>query len=335
MHLDLTIVWAAIIASAIAAYVVLDGFDLGLGILFPLYPGKPDRDVIMNSVAPVWDGNETWLVLGGGGLFAAFPLAFAILMPAVYLPVYIMLLALIFRGVAFEFRWRSERRRGWWDASFICGSTIAAFFQGVTLGAVLQGVKVNGRMFGGGPFDWCTAFSVLTGLAVVVGYALLGATWLVMKTDGPLQDRARRMAWPLAVGTVFFIAAISLATPALEPSYHTRWLSMPNLVFTAPVPVAVAVVTGLLFRSLQVHRHEYRPFLLALALFGLTFFGLGISVFPYVVPARITIWEAAAPLMSQAFLLAGTAILLPMILAYTAYAYWVFRGKVGADHGYH
>lgn len=335
MSLDLPLIWAIIIAAAIAAYVVLDGFDLGLGILFPLFPEKHDRDVIMNSVAPVWDGNETWLVLGGGGLFAAFPLAFAILMPAVYLPVYIMLLALVFRGVAFEFRWRATSRRNWWDISFIGGSVIAAFFQGVTLGAALEGVKVAGRRYAGGPLDWCNAFSILTGIAVVVGYALLGATWLVMKTEGTLQERARRLAWPLALGTLFFIAALSLATPSLEPSYHSRWLSMPNIILTAPVPIAVAVVAVLLFRSLRVHNDEYRPFILALGLFGLAFLGLGISIFPYVVPARVTIWEAAAPPMSQMFLLAGTAILLPMILAYTAYSYWVFRGKVRPGQGYH
>ena len=333
--MDLTLIWAAIIALAIAAYVVLDGFDLGLGILFPLFPRKADRDVIMNSVAPVWDGNETWLVLGGGGLFAAFPLAFAILMPALYLPIFAMLLALIFRGVAFEFRWRSNGDRSRWDHSFIWGSVVATFFQGVILGAVLQGVEVEGRSYAGGPLDWCTAFSILTGLALVAGYGLLGATWLVMKTNGTLQDHARRLAWPLAAATIFFIGALSLATPALEPAYFERWLSMPNLLLTAPVPLAVGLIAFLLFRSLTVHRHEYRPFVLALSLFGISFLGLGISVYPYVVPARITIWQAATPHISQSFLLVGTMILLPCIIAYTAYAYWVFRGKVDPDQGYH
>ncbi|TCP36046.1 cytochrome d ubiquinol oxidase subunit II [Sphingomonas sp. BK235] len=333
--MDLTLIWAAIIALAIAAYVVLDGFDLGLGILFPLFPRKADRDVIMNSVAPVWDGNETWLVLGGGGLFAAFPLAFAILMPALYLPIFAMLLALIFRGVAFEFRWRSNGDRSRWDDSFIWGSVVATFFQGVVLGAVLQGVEVEGRSYSGGPLDWCTAFSILTGLALVAGYGLLGATWLVMRTNGSLQDHARRLAWPLAVATIFFIGALSLATPALKPAYFERWLSMPNLLLTAPVPLAVGLIAFLLFRSLTVHRHEYRPFVLALSLFGISFLGLGISVYPYVVPARITIWQAATPHISQSFLLVGTMILLPCIIAYTAYAYWVFRGKVDPGQGYH
>lgn len=333
--IDLTLIWAGIIAFAVAAYVVLDGFDLGLGILFPLFPERDDRDVIMNSVAPIWDGNETWLVLGGGGLFAAFPLAFAILMPALYLPLFTMLLALVFRGVAFEFRWRSRQRRHWWDASFIGGSMIATFCQGVTLGAILQGVAVRGRGYGGGPFDWCTAFSILTGIALVVGYALLGATWLVMKTEGALQERARRLAWPFALGTVFFIVALSVATPALDPGYYKRWFTWPNLVITAPVPVAVAIGTVMLFRSLMIHRHDTWPFLLSLALFGLCFLGLGISIFPYVVPAQVTIWQAAAPHASQVFMLVGTVILIPMILGYTGYAYWVFRGKVGVGQGYH
>ncbi len=335
MGIDLTLVWAFIIALAIAAYVVLDGFDLGLGILYPLFPKRSDRDAIMNSVAPVWDGNETCLVLGGGGLFAAFPLAFAILMPALYLPVFAMLLALVFRGVAFEFRWRSATRRAAWDQSFIWGSAIATFFQGVILGAALQGVKVEGRGFGGGVLDWCTAFSILTGIALVVGYGLLGATWLVMKTEGQLQNRARRLAWPLTIATVFFIGALSLATPALEPAYHKRWLTMPNVILTAPVPIAMAALTASLFRSLSVHRHESRPFMLALGLFGLTFLGLAISVFPYAVPARVTIWEAATAPISQRFLLAGTLVLLPCIVGYTAYSYWVFRGKVRTDQGYH
>jgi cytochrome d ubiquinol oxidase subunit II len=333
--LDLTLIWALVIAFAIAAYVVLDGFDLGLGILFPLFREKRDRDIIMNSVAPVWDGNETWLVLGGGGLFAAFPLAFAILMPALYLPIFAMLLGLVFRGVAFEFRWRSRSRQHWWDASFIGGSVTATFFQGTILGAILQGVDVQGRTYGGGPFDWCTPFSVLTGIALLAGYALLGATWIVMKTEAALQERARRIAWSLALATIFFIVALSVVTPFLAPAYHARWLALPNLYFTAPVPFAVAVLAVLLFRSLLVDRLDSQPFLLTLGLFGLCFMGLGISIYPYAVPVSVTIWEAAAPPLSQQFMLVGTAILIPLILAYTGYAYWVFRGKVRAGQGYH
>ncbi|WP_226573903.1 cytochrome d ubiquinol oxidase subunit II [Acuticoccus sediminis] len=333
--MDLTLTWALIIAFAIAAYVVLDGFDLGLGILFPLFPARRDRDIIMNSVAPVWDGNETWLVLGGGGLFAAFPMAFAILMPALYLPVYAMLLALVFRGVAFEFRWRSRQRRHWWDASFIGGSLVATLCQGIILGAILEGITVDGRRYGGGAFDWLSPFSALTGVALVAGYGLLGATWLLMKTEGELAERARALAWRFALATLGFVAAVSLWTPFLSGGYAERWFAMPALVFTAAVPLAVAGLALLLFRSLHVHRHEARPFLLSLGLFGLSFLGVGISIFPDVVPGAVTIWEAAAPPISQTFMLIGTAILMPLILGYTGYAYWVFRGKVDPAAGYH
>ena len=333
--MDLTLVWAFVIAFAIFAYVVLDGFDLGLGILFPLFPARRDRDLIMNSVAPVWDGNETWLVLGGGGLFAAFPLAFAILMPALYLPVYTMLLALVFRGVAFEFRWRSRQRRHWWDASFIGGSLVATLCQGIILGAMLEGIEVDGRRYAGGAFDWLSPFSIMTGLALVAGYGLLGATWLLMKTEGALAERARALAWRFALATLGFIAVVSLWTPFLAGGYAARWFAMPGVVLAAPVPLAVAALALLLFRSLHVHRHEARPFLLSLGLFGLSFLGVAISIFPNVVPGAVTIWEAAAPPISQTFMLIGTALLMPLILGYTGYAYWVFRGKVNPADGYH
>src|SRR5664279_3576369 len=242
--IDLSTLWAFIIAFAVFVYVVMDGFDLGLGILFPLFPAKQDRDVIMNSVAPVWDGNETWLVLGGGGLFAAFPLAYAVLMPALYTPMIAMLIGLIFRGVAFEFRWRttqSERNR--WDLAFALGSLLATLAQGIALGAILQGVHVEGRHYAGGWWDWLTPFSILTGAALVVGYALLGATWLVLKTEGELRDKAYRLSWLLLFAMLGAIAVVSIATPFLNIHYAQRWLAWPNIILTAPVPVAVAVVT--------------------------------------------------------------------------------------------
>ncbi|GGD14490.1 cytochrome d ubiquinol oxidase subunit II [Aquisalinus flavus] len=335
VSIALSIAWAALLVIAIFIYVVLDGFDLGIGILFGLVPERKNRDVMMNSVAPVWDGNETWLVLGGGGLFAAFPLAYAILMPALYAPVIAMLLALVFRGVAFEFRWRTERWLKWWDRAFIIGSTMAAFSQGVILGAILQGVAVDGRAYGGGWWDWLSLFSFLTGIAVVAGYALLGATWLVMKTEGPLQEKARKLAWAFGLATVAFIVLVSLFTPYLEAAYYQRWLSMPGIFFAAPVPIAVAVITLLMFRSLTIHNHEYRPFILALVLFALCFAGLGISMYPYIIPTEVTIFEAAAPFNSQIFMFVGAVILIPIILAYTAYAYWVFRGKIDPEEGYH
>jgi cytochrome d ubiquinol oxidase subunit II len=331
---DLAVIWAFIIAFAVFVYIVMDGFDLGLGILFPLFPDEADRDVIMNSVAPVWDGNETWLVLGGGGLMAAFPLAYAILMPALYTPMIAMLIGLIFRGVAFEFRWRSQRERNRWDFAFTGGSLVAALAQGIAVGAILQGVHVDGRHYAGGWWDWLTPFSILTGVSLVIGYALLGASWLIMKTEGSLRDKAYQMAWVLLIAMLVAIGAVSMATPFLHIQYTQRWFTWPNIILTAPVPIAVAGVTVLLLRSLA-NKYDYQPFFLSLLLFLLSYAGLGISMYPYIVPQSITMWEAASPVNSQLFMLVGVAILIPLILAYTGWAYWVFRGKVRAGHGYH
>ncbi|WP_424629065.1 cytochrome d ubiquinol oxidase subunit II [Bradyrhizobium sp. SYSU BS000235] len=333
--IDMPLVWAFIIAFAVFMYIVMDGFDLGLGMLFPMFPKKADRDVMMNTVAPVWDGNETWLVLGGGGLFAAFPLAYGVLMPAIYTPIIAMLIGLIFRGVAFEFRWRTQSERNRWDVAFAGGSFLAALSQGVALGAILQGIHVAGRSYAGGWWDWLTPFSILTGLSVVAGYGLLGATWLVMKTTGELREHAYRLTWWLLVATLVAIVAVSLATPFLQADYWRRWFQWPNIIFTAPIPIAVIVVTLLLLKSVA-NKQDYRPFFLTLTLFALSYAGLGVSMFPYIVPQSITIWEAAAPDTSLNFMIVGVAILVPIILIYTAWAYWVFRGKVHADSGgYH
>ena len=334
---DLTVIWALILALAVYIYVVLDGFDLGLGILYPLFREKRDRDLMMNSVAPVWDGNETWLVMGGGGLMAAFPMAYAILMPALYPPVIAMLLALIFRGVAFEFRWRSNSRAEtlFWDGAFIGGSVIAALAQGIILGAILQGVEVEGRAYAGGWWDWLTPFTMLTGVAVVVGYAFLGACWLNLKLEGEIQTRVRAIARVLGLVTVAFIVLVSLATPFLVGTYWPRWFAWPQLLFTAPVPVAVGLIAVALARSLVTEGRDWLPFVLALALFGLCFLGLGVSMWPYVVPPDVTLWDAAAPEKSQWFMLVGALVLIPLILGYTAFAYWVFRGKLDPDKGYH
>jgi cytochrome d ubiquinol oxidase subunit II len=331
--MDLVLVWAALLAFAVFAYVVMDGFDLGVGILFPFFPPGEGRDRSMNSIAPVWDGNETWLILGGGGLFAAFPLAYAVLMPAVYAPVIAMLLGLVFRGVAFEFRWRTVRARWAWDLAFFGGSLLAAFSQGVILGAVLQGIEVKGRAYAGGWWDWLSPFTILTGVSLVVGYALLGATWLNMKTEGLVQERARRLAFWFAGGMLVAIAAVSAATPFLDAEYSRRWFSWPGVLLSAQVPILVVIVAALLFLSLRAKR-DYSPFLLALGLFALGGAGLGVSIFPDLIPGKITIWDAAAPDTSLGFMLAGAVILIPIILAYTAYAYWIFRGKV-KDDGYH
>ncbi|MEO6395743.1 MAG: cytochrome d ubiquinol oxidase subunit II [Devosia sp.] len=331
---ELSFVWAGLIAFAVLAYVVLDGFDLGVGILFPLFPERQDRDVMTNSVAPVWDGNETWLVLGGGGLMAVFPLAYATVLPALYVPIILMLLGLIFRGVAFEFRFRTERWRPIWDLGFALGSITAAFMQGIALGALVQGIRIADRQYAGGWWDWLTPFTLLTGCGLVVGYALLGATWLNLKTSGALQDKSRRLAMPLGLATLGLIGIVSLWTPFLEPIYFTRWFRWPTAIFSALVPALLALCAFALWQGLTTGKH-FQPFLAALGLFVLSFAGLGISFYPYIVPGALTIKEAAAPDVSLAFLLVGALVLVPIVLAYTGYAYWVFRGKVDPEEGYH
>jgi cytochrome d ubiquinol oxidase subunit II len=285
----------------------------------------------MNAIAPVWDGNETWLVLGGGGLLAAFPLAYAIVLPALYAPLIAMLLGLVFRGVAFEFRWRDPAHRPLWDFGFCIGSLVATFAQGVTLGALLQGIEVSGRAYGGGWFDWLTGFSLLTGASLVLGYGLLGACFLAWKTEGRLHEEARRWARRLLPALLAAIGLVSLWTPFLENKYYERWLEAPGLFVALPMPLLVAAAAYACWRSLARPGRDHAPFLWALSLFVLSMIGLGVSIWPDVIPGRISIWDAAAPHSSQAFMLVGAAVLVPLILAYTAWAYWVFRGKVGEE----
>ncbi|NKC16074.1 MAG: cytochrome d ubiquinol oxidase subunit II [Gammaproteobacteria bacterium] len=330
MSIDLPLIWAGIVAFAVLAYILLDGFDLGVGILFPLLREGNERDTAMNSIAPVWDGNETWLVLGGGGLYAAFPLAYATILPALYIPITAMLLGLVFRGVAFEFRWRDASHRPWWDRSFAAGSMIAAAAQGVVLGALVQGVPDHIDNL----WWWLSPFSLLTGVALVIGYVLLGATWLVMKSEGTLEKRARRLARPAGIATVFFIGAVSALTPLLDPVYLARWFAWPSVLLSVAMPLAVLACTATLFNGLR-DGHRMAPFAASLGLFTLSFIGILISFFPYLVPPSISLWDAAAPDDSLAFLLVGTAVLLPIIGAYTAYSYWVFRGVTGSSGGHH
>ena len=333
MNFDLTVVWALIIVFALFVYVVMDGFDLGIGLLFPMFKVGHERDTAMNSIAPLWDGNETWLVLGGGGLLAAFPLAYGVILSALYAPIIAMLLALVFRGVAFEFRWRDPAHQAFWDRAFTGGSFVAAMSQGIVLGALLEGVKVSGRAYAGGWWDWLTPFTLLTGVSVTLAYGLLGATWLNLKVEGDLQKQAARMAWWLGAATLVAIGLVSLATPFLAGDYFDRWLGFPNILWVAPVPVLLGIASLAFVRSLK-SGGELAPFLLTLLIFLLCFVGLGISVFPYVIPGSVTIWQAATDRSSQVFMLVGTAVVMPMILGYTAWSYWVFRGKVQAD-GYH
>jgi len=327
MELDLPLIWAGVIAFAVCMYVLMDGFDLGIGILFQTVPTDDERDIMMNSVAPVWDGNETWLVLGGGGLLGVYPLAYATLLPALYLPIIVMLVALVFR-------FKAIRGKFIWNWSFCLGSLVAAFSQGVVLGAFVQGFEVVDRSYAGGPFDWLTPFSILVGFGVTAGYALLGSTWLIMKTDGPLQRWAYKVSMPLLIAVLGFMVAVSLWVPLLDADIGRRWFSWPNILYLSPVPILVVLATVWLVRALLTDR-ERLPFLLTLFLFLLGYAGLAISLFPNIVPPDITIWDAASPPETQLFMLVGVAIMMPFVLGYTAYAYWVFRGKVDPHAGYH
>jgi cytochrome d oxidase subunit CydB len=333
MQLDLVPLWAAILGFAVLMYILLDGFDLGVGIVFLLRKSESDRDVMISSVSPVWDFNETWLVLGGGGLLAVFPGAFAIIMPAVYFPALLMLLGLIFRGVAFEFRGVPQANKRLWNIAFACGSILASFAQGVILGMFIQGFNEAGGQFVGTSWDWVRPFPIFTGFGVIAGYALQGATWLIMKTQGRLQMWARRVAQRVMILVFVFIAAVSALTPLFSPRIAERWFSWPNIAFFAPVPLVTLLLAGLLVRGADRER-EVLPFVCSVGLFFLSFSGLVISLWPMIAPPSVTLWQAAAAPVSHEFLMIGTAFVLPILLIYVVWSYWVFRGKASEEGGY-
>jgi cytochrome d ubiquinol oxidase subunit II len=332
--IDLPLVWYALIGTAIFLYVLLDGFDLGIGILFPFAPSEKCQDRMMGSIAPFWDGNETWLVLGGGGLFAAFPLAYAILMPAFYIPVILMLLGLILRGVSFEFRFKARKRsKKYWGYIFHFGSLVATLTQGMILGAFVQGVSVTGRSFSGGPFDWLNAFSVMTGIALVAGYALLGSAWLIMKTEDVTQKWAQKCTGYLFGHVAFFMGLVSLCMPLMDARIKALWFSLPNFIYLGIMPVSCSILFVVLWRDLH-RNNEYRPFFLIQGIFLMNYIGIGVSTWPLLVPDSITFRQAAAAPESQSLLLVGAVIMLPVVLAYTGYSYWVFRGKSSDETTY-
>lgn len=333
--IDLSLIWVVIIAVGVFIYVVLDGFDLGIGILFPFIKNQQERDVMMNTVAPVWDGNETWMVLGGAGLFAAFPLVYSAVLSALYLPIILMVIALIFRGVAFEFRFKAKRTKYLWDNAFILGSIFSSFLQGVILGAYIQGIHIVDGRYAGGGLDWLTAFSLFTGVGVVVVYAALGCGWLIMKTDENLQQQMYKLMPKLIISLFIIFIAVSIYTPLAHPQIAERWFTQTQLMYFSPIPILVVIFTILTVRACLKHQ-EAMPFLYTLALVFLAYTGFLISIFPYIIPPSITIWDAAAPANSQLFALIGALILIPIILVYTAMSYWVFRDKVRiGDEGYH
>jgi len=335
MIIDFVPLWTLILGIAVFFYVLLDGFDLGVGMLYGLAKNRAERSLIMNSIAPVWDGNETWLVLGGLGLLAAFPIAFAIIIPAVYFPILIMLLALIFRGVAFEFHYRTAEHVTFWDSAFCFGSLLATFAQGIILGAFIQGFATDGHHFIGSSFDCFTPFSLFTGMALVFGYALLGAGWLILKTEGELQETARRQGRWCFIAVLIAIGIVSIWTPLMDADIMQRWFSWPNIIYLSPVPIVAMLIAWFEWRALNSNRSEVGPFVGAVGLFVISYIGIAISRFPMIIPHRLTVWQAASPPETQAFLLIGTVFLLPIILMYSGWSYWVFRGKVRANVGYH
>lgn len=335
MHFDLSVIWFAIIVFATLMYIVMDGFDLGIGILMPFIKNEKHKDVMVNTVAPVWDGNETWIVLGGAALFGAFPLAYSVIIEALTVPLTLMLVALIFRGVAFEFRFKAlENHLKFWDRSFMLGSIFTTFFQGIVVGAVIQGFNVENRTFVGGQLDWIATFPLFCGFALIATYALLGSTWLIMKTEGELQQSMFRFANKTLLIMVAALIIISAWTPLAFPFVAERWFSIPNLYYLLPVPVITALACLKITNSLK-KRRERSPFIMALIIVILGFAGLGISIWPNIVPPSISIWDAASPEISQSFMLFGAVLILPVILAYTFWSYYVFSGKVKEGESYH
>lgn len=331
--LDLPLIWGGLIALAVFVYVLLDGFDLGCGILFPFAGSDKNRSRMMNSIAPFWDGNETWLVLGGGGLFAAFPVAYGIIMTGLYLPVIFMLFGLIMRGVAFEFRFKASSKRYVWDFFFFAGSVVAAFFQGVMLGALVQGLEASNRLYTGGPFDWLSTFSIVCGISLIIGYALLGSTWLIIKTEHKLQVWARKVSNWLLIALVLAMVVVTVFMYFSDIDALEGWFSLPGILYLAPMPIIVVVLFFLMRKDLSTER-EYRPFLLTVALFLMGYIGVCFAVFPHIVPYQMTLHEAAAADTSLSFMLIGAAIMLPIILSYTGYAYYTFKGKTDHEHMY-
>jgi cytochrome d ubiquinol oxidase subunit II len=328
---DLTIIWAGIIGFGLMMYVLMDGFDLGQGILFPFAPNEKARDTMMNSVAPVWDGNETWLVLGGTGLLAAFPLVYSIFLPALYIGVFLLVAGLIFRGIAFEFRFKAHTSKYLWSWSFAIGSTVAAFAQGAVVGAYIQGFETQGFVYTGGAFDWLTPFTVITGLGLVGGYALLGSTWLILKTEGELQEWAYKITPRLLAVLLAVFTVVCVYSPFVDNMIKTRWFNNISIIWI--LPALTLYCAFIVIRSVK-KRQEGMPFVATMGIFLFSYLGMLASKWPYIVPPNFTIYDAASAYNSQLFLLLGFLFVIPIIIGYTSWTYWVFRGKV-KDGGYH
>ncbi|OWT74515.1 MULTISPECIES: cytochrome d ubiquinol oxidase subunit II [unclassified Achromobacter] len=334
MTIDLPTVWAIVIALGVLIYVILDGFDLGIGLLYPLFPQERERQLMMNTVAPVWDGNETWMVLGGAGLYAAFPAVYGGLLSATYLPLVLMLCGLIFRGAAFELRAKAQRTRHAWDIAFMGGSALATFCQGMVLGTLLQGIPMSAGRYTGNGMEWLSPFSFFCGLGLCVTYACLGCGWLIGKTGGELQRKLLAVMRPLSLLLLAAIAVISVWTMLAQPRVSARWFDPANFFYFLPVPALLVLAIAGIFRATR-RGLDRQPFAYAIGIVFLGFSGLMLSIFPYILPGSMDIWQASSPRSSQGFALVGVIVVLPVILAYTALSYWVFRGKVASDSGYH
>jgi cytochrome d ubiquinol oxidase subunit II len=327
----LALFWAGVIAVAILVYVVLDGFDLGVGILFGTTRDETLRHQMMASIAPVWDGNETWLVVVGASLFAAFPMVYAVFLPAFYLPVLLLLCGLIFRGVAFEFRERG-RAGGLWDWGFFLGSVVAAFVQGAAVGAMIRGIPVANRQFAGGPFDWLAPLPLLCGVGLVLGYALLGAGWLVLKGEGALQDWAWRRVPRLALAMMAVLGVATIAAFLVRQREAGELFTFGARAWGLVFPLlGVAAMAGL-FAGVRMRREGW-PFAMTALFFLSAFASLAVMFWPYMIPYSVTVADAAAPETSLAFMFWGGVFVLPVIGVYTGVVYWVFRGKLRG--GYH
>lgn len=321
----LATVWYLIIGFIILMYVLLDGFDLGVGILFPLFKGA-DQNLMMSSILPVWDGNQTWLVLGVACLYGAFPQAFSLFLPAFYLPLMSMIIALLLRGITFEFRIKEKKYRWIWSYIFFLSSITVAFLQGLVLGSFVKGFELNipaQRL----EFSIFTPFNITCGVALIFGYALLGSTWIISKTTGAIQTKMFSIAFYCLWITTFFMCVVSIWSPFVDPSVWQRWFSPENFNKVAILPCITAVIVAC-FAYCVYKRYEYILYWLAVIIFMCSYIGVGISTWPYLIPHHITYLEAAGPLNSQLFMLVGTLLLLPILIAYTSYAYYIFRNKV-------
>ncbi|AWN73073.1 cytochrome d ubiquinol oxidase subunit II [Legionella anisa] len=330
----LPLIFAVLLAFIVMMYVILDGFDLGIGILFPFTSSESERDKMMNSIAPVWDGNETWLVFGGAILYGGFPQVYGVLLPVLYIPIMFMLIALIFRGVSFEFRFKAEKSKPVWNWLFAIGSIAAAFFQGIILGCFVQGFSMNPQTMAITQSSWLTPFSLFTGIALVSGYGLLGATWMIIKSRDKLQSKMVHYARGLLIAVSFFLVFVSIWTPLHSAEIFNRWYQYPNFLWLSPLPLITALAIYLAWSNLSLNsNNERKPFIYSIIIFLCSYIGIAISVYPYLIPHQITIWEAAAPSSTLTFILVGVVIMLPILLAYTLYAYSLFRGKT--EEHYH